>query len=121
MTTIPLPTCDTPDCPGHLGKFSSCIAEALYSLAVDSGQDDSAGEVEFGYHVDLFTLTEEWAESLPEDDQRANTVPAGNYCLYTYESGRVALETFDTEADARRCLESVRADWDAWSDRGDLA
>lgn len=96
--------CDEKTCPGHLGKFSDCLSEALYEWSLDgSSEEASTGDVEYQGYVSLFILTEDDTVhlDLSRADSRTITVPTGNYILHQANSGIVSLFKFETEEDAR--------------------
>lgn len=51
--------CDHPECPGHLGKFDSCLAEVVYEQSLD-GDIDSTGTSDFRGHFTLMRYTADY-------------------------------------------------------------
>src|SRR5512143_2738570 len=118
MTNMKLPTCDYPGCPGHLGKFSSCIDEAVWTLAMDGFDVDSTGDAsDWGMWAGEVSLpTGETVEMV--DPKRTVDVPAGVYLVLVYDNGRVETESrpvgLGSEITAR--LEAIRSDYETWLD-----
>jgi hypothetical protein len=113
-----LPKCDVADCPGHLGKFSSCVAEAVYEWSLD-GTAESTGSTDFEGHYALFIVAEpEEATIDPDGRKRTVAVPAGNYILHSDSSGAVELWSYETERLARDVFESAETAYttDAWDE-----
>lgn len=106
----------TPACTGHLGKFGSCLAEAVYELSMDgSYADGEAGDTEFGEYAALFILPTHTPVTIdPDGDARTVTVPAGNYVLTEAGSGAVDVTGHDTDAQARAALAEIEARYTAW-------
>lgn len=106
-----LPKCDDADCAGHLGKFDSCRAEAVYSWAMDGAADESTGDSDYEGHFSLFIVTEPTGGDV---DGRVVLVPAGNYILHSATSGAVSLWTYDTPEAARAVYEAAQKAYDTW-------
>jgi hypothetical protein len=99
-----LNTCDTVftadgACPGHLGKFDSCLAEYLYEISSD-GADDTTGNVDaFGYYA-YFDFSSPGPGDGDCDNGTVIKVPAKHFILSEDPSGLVRLQTFDSEDEA---------------------
>lgn len=92
--------CDNEGCTGHLGKFSSCLDEALYEDSMDgtgqiTGNDDFEG---------TFVLEDyETDATLYLDEYRKNPVfvPKGAYIVHTASSGIVTVNRYDSLEEAQ--------------------
>lgn len=110
-------TCTTEGCPGHLWKFSDCVAEAVYEWSLDGSAVEQTGDVEFEGHFSLFIVPEDEPTRIdPGGDNRPVTVPAGWYILYCADSGAVDLWSYDTERDARTEFELHDLAYSNWGD-----
>lgn len=108
-----LPKCDNPECPGHLSKFDSCIAEAIYYSSLnDGGGDGSTGTGDFEGHYTLYVVRLE-----EEADGERVAIPAGNYVLHEASSGQVSLWKYDTPELAQAEFDAAEARYDAWDDQ----
>jgi len=106
--------CDHAGCEGHLGKFSSCLTEALWQSTLD-GTDESTGTTEAYGHYSLMLFN--FDEALPLGEGRTITVPAGAYIVACYESGAVFSQKYGTEAEARKDFEDHERDYGEWLDK----
>lgn len=106
--------CDEDGCTGHLGKYGSCLAEALHMLALRDGSGDVTGDVDAHGHFTLLILPE--CESVTLDDSRVYVVPVGNYVLREDSQGFVDYESFSDESSARECFEAKEARYSEWLD-----
>lgn len=108
--TYELPRCDTPSCPGHLGKFADCVAEALWVLSMDSSQDEQTGDaIDWHMWAGLFVL--ESSELVEVEDARSVEIPAGAYVLVTGTTGFVDYSRYDSESDARDAFSAIDRDY----------
>lgn len=101
----------TGECHGqHLGKFSSCHDEALYHVALESG--DGCGDGDWHGYVVPVTV-EGPHEDLTVDGNAADLlvveVPAGFYFVFTSPTGAVTV----TRADDKAEWERFYADWES--------
>lgn len=113
--SYPLPTCDTEGCPGHLGKFDSCVAEALYEWSMDGTANDVTGDVDFNGHYSLYIVESDETVTIdPDGENRVVTVPAGNYILHSASSGAVTLGTYDTPEEARADFVIAEHEYSEW-------
>lgn len=99
----------TGECHGvHLGKFSSCLDEALYEMALldaNSGCGDSDWD---GYESRVDVPEAEDFELNPDGaDSTVVKVPVGHYIVFTAPTGGVTVVWYDTEAEAS-------AEYDKW-------
>lgn len=101
------------ECHGeHLGKFSSCLDEALWRMALESG--DGNGDPDFGYAAPVRVAggDPDSAESQPLEDESPGSpvvvVPGGFYVVYTMTTGQVAVVAYEDEDAAEEA-------WDVWS------
>ncbi len=112
--SYPLSTCEQPDCPGHLGKFDSCEAEAIYELSMDD-HANSVGDGDWHGWWHLCLLERDEVVTIdPDGEDRKVSVPAGNYILRTYTTGAVSLWTYDTAAQAQAEWSAAQAEWIEW-------
>ncbi len=107
-------TCDETGCTGHLGKFPDCQTEALWTVSLDSGQDEQTGSVDAHGWFALMIMTSDKPVEL--DDGRTVTVPAGNYMVGTNDQGFVWSWQYDTEAEARKDFETADNEYGEWLD-----
>lgn len=105
--------CDTEfvtgECHGsHLGKFPSCLDEALYELSVE--WDEGRGDPDFGWAAPVKV-----AEGDPDSSERYTlsvpgfqvVVPGGFYIVFTLTTGQVSVVKYEDEDTAEEA-------WDAW-------
>lgn len=113
-----LPKCDAEGCPGHIGKFSDCIAEAVYQWSLEGCADDGqTGSIDYQGHYSLFIVTHDQEVWLDDTGDRKVPVPAGNYILHSATSGAVTLWNYETEESARNDFASAEAAYAAWEDQ----
>lgn len=99
-------TCTDTQCEGHLGKFQSCLTEALWTASLEGG-DDETGETEAHGHYVLLHFPE--AENIDISNNPPWTchmvaVPAGWYIVETMSSGAVYHSEYGDEAEAYAAL-----------------
>ncbi len=109
--------CDHQSCPGHLGKFQSCLAEAVWALSLD-GFDEDTGTTEFEGHYTLMHFPEPVTTTEGNPDVEV-TIPAGHYIVESTNSGAVYLLTFATAADADNFFAERERAYMAWDDTDD--
>lgn len=116
-----LPKCDESTCPGHLGKFSDCVAEAVYEWSMDGVADEVTGSIDFQGHYSLYIVErpEDVVIGLGTPDARDMVVPAGNYLLHVATSGAVSLWNYSTEEAARNEFKAADEAYTAWEDEDD--
>ncbi len=121
--------CDTvivsgPGCDGHLGKFDSCLAEAIYEWSLDDA-DARTGDCDFEGHLTLVLIPQPTTTVVdPDGIAREVAVPAGNYLLWEAPSGAVSLGTTATPEQAREIFRETERRYDLWEhgcDPGDPA
>ena len=108
--------CDYERCEGHLGKFSSCLAEAVWQSSLD-GADETTGRTEAYGHYALMLFN--FDEALPLGDKATITVPAGAYIVQSTNQGFVYLLEYDTEAKAREDFAQAEKDYGEWLDENE--
>lgn len=110
----------TGECAGelHLGKFSSCLDEALYGMAledVNSGCGDSDWR---GYKSRVDVPDVEEFELHPDGaDSAVVKVPAGFYIVYTAPTGGVTVTRYETEEEAATEYDEWEAAYNEWDDQ----
>jgi hypothetical protein len=107
------------ECDGHLGKFDSCLDEALCEWALDETfheRDDATGDVDFEGHVTALIVERDEEATIDIYDTALRTVlvPAGNYLVWVASSGAVTVTTVDTAQEAREIIAANAARYDAW-------
>lgn len=118
--------CSQNGCIGHLGKFSSCLDEAVYLLAQDERWD---GDVDFGVSWCVIDLddcrislnTGDWIDdtSLVDAGEVVVPVPAGVYCVETTDRGFVYVERWDGVTPWGSRLAEREANYGVWLDSED--
>lgn len=109
----PLPTCQQDKCPGHIGKFSSCQAEALWDMSLEDGR--GFGDTDFeGYFSRVDVTTSEDVELWEGMRRRTVTVAPGWYTVHTTTAGWVATDRYDTEAEREAALKPAEDAYLAW-------
>lgn len=112
-----LATCDRTGCTGHLGKFDSCLAEALYDMSNDGMWGDGTGDTDlFGQYATIIILAEPVQRDISDaaDGTDMIDVPAGNYIVSTNSQGFVYLAEYDTEAEARKVFSEIDTAYSAF-------
>lgn len=112
MNTTRLPTCDTVDCQGHLGKFSDCLTEALYDLSM-GGMYDSTGSTEAHGHFTLMVFDVDDVHTL-ESGGPDVTIPAGAYIVQCTEQGFVYTLTYSTQVEAQAAFAMADSAYGEW-------
>jgi hypothetical protein len=82
-------------CPGHLGKFDDCAAQALFQLSLDWA-DASTGSSDFEGHVELLIVEADDADVRLDEGivhQRTVVIRPGNYLIFTAADGQVTVAT----------------------------
>jgi len=99
------PVCSHPLCTGHLGKFPTCLTEALWVASLDGG-DDSTGTTEAHGHYTLlnFPDTEDIDISNAPEWQHMVTVHSGWYIVECQDSGAVYHAEYADETEARQAF-----------------
>lgn len=113
LGAMTMATCDFTGCTGHLGKFQSCLAEAIWEQSLDFPEDQT-GSTEFEGHFALMIYGE--ADNQKLEDGRVVPIPAGSYIVQSAESGAVYLLEFPDEAAARATLDGHRQKYEKWED-----
>lgn len=106
-------TCAQDGCTGHLGKFQSCLAEAVWEGTLD-GPDAETGRTEAHGHYALMVYSAD--DQVWLQDGVVVTIPAGAYMVESTESGAVYLHTYDSEAAARAAFDEADRAYSAWED-----
>lgn len=103
-------------CLGHLGKFDSCVCEALYELSLD-GAFKQTGDVQFD---GLFTLIElqadESVQLLDGSEGPVITLPSGTYLMREDTLGHVAAYFYDEPLQGCTEFELAESYFDCWTD-----
>lgn len=118
--------CDTTfsdgTCPGtHLGKFSSCLDEALWDFALEDSRS-YAGDPDYGYASLVIAgdgpgTSEEYVWNPNAGRGRlAVTVPGGWYIVYTGTSGAVSTAYYDSEERANDVFTAWHDAFRVWAD-----
>ncbi len=112
---------DSPEdagCPGHLGKFDSCLAEALYEWTLDEAfhdRDDATGSTEFeGCVTALIVERAEEVTIDPDGEARTVLVPPAAYLVWADESGSVTLTEAEDAQGAREIVRTYAVRYEAW-------
>lgn len=95
-----LPKCDTLGCPGHLGKYDSCLDEILHGWAIDVPTAQTGDCSTIGWWLALVEVADEVLERR-DDPDRIVDIPAGWYIVEEWDNGYVSVQHFATEAEAR--------------------
>jgi len=91
----------------HVGKFADCVAEALWSLSLDSLQDDQTGNSgDWLFWVALFLDVNETTGA--ETDNGFVIIPTGSYLLYEVPSGFVHAVRFAFASEAQKAFDGHR-------------
>jgi hypothetical protein len=98
--------CDNPGCQGHLAKFDSCLAECLYSFAMD--ENDYTGSSDFGVWCTTPLVFE--VDQVEDIDPYADasvtvTIPWGVYLVSSNDQGFVYCVRYET-------IETAQAEYD---------
>lgn len=103
-------TCEQSGCRGHLGKFSSCLDEALWELSAHA--DATTGDVDaYGWFgLVLNPEASQWALSYGPTVE----IPAGSYIAKEDSNGFVSVDTFNSEVAAKEAFASHAAEYNAW-------
>jgi hypothetical protein len=103
--------CDTTfvkgSCNGiHLGKYSSCLDEALDDLSLQEG--DGVGDPDYGYAAPVrIEVAETVTLQAGTEHEIQVVVPPGNYIVWTSTAGAVTVPQYDT-------VDEADAAWDQW-------
>jgi hypothetical protein len=104
-------------CPGgHLGKFASCLDEALHGWSLEDSTS-STGTTEFDGHLAVVVVHVDDVWGLGQTDgpdEREVIIPAGNYLVWTANSGAVEVRQVETEQEAWAIYGRVDARYAAW-------
>ena len=102
------------ECDGHIGKFDSCVAEALH---LSGWADETTGTGDFEGHYALHILEQPEGFDLSasgHDGTQLVVIPTGNYVVHESGTGQVSLWRYDTPAEAQAEFEAANdryADW----------
>lgn len=80
--------CEQAGCEGHLGKFSSCVDEAVYFLSLDWFERWD-GDMDFGVSWCVMDVPEDATFEFFERVPRSVVVPAGVYLVEANSQGFV--------------------------------
>lgn len=110
---LPLPTCDAQGCPGHLGKFSDCVTEALWTISLDGPDDQTGDAIDWHAWYGHISLPESESVTIDEGspDARNVTIPSGEWILECLSSGAVYAWQSDDIATEWDALESAYAEF----------
>lgn len=115
-------TCTDTQCEGHLGKFQSCLTEALWTVSLDGTQEDQTGDVDaYGYYVLLHFPDAEHIDisDNPPLTRHMVEVPAGWYVVETMSSGAVYHSEYGDEAEAYRAFKLEVDRYEEWDEDDD--
>lgn len=114
--------CVVPGCEGHLGKYSDCLSEALWTLGEDYA-DESGGDTEGPGYAMLFVFHGSvWLSDLDKALFPTLGVPdfligGGTFVMLTgVDSGQVSMEGFACEDDARAAFDAHDRAYGMWYD-----
>lgn len=99
----------------HGGKFSSCLDEVLYQMALDSG--DGCGDGDWwGYATPVTVESDEDAPLNPFDssDSPVVRVPAGWYMVWTGSEGGVTVSKYDSAEELAAKYEEWQTAFHSW-------
>lgn len=111
------------ECDGnHLGKFSSCLDEALWDMALEDSRS-YGGDPDYGYASLVIVgdgpgTSEERAWN---PNVRTVVVPGGWYIIYTATSGEVSTAYYDSEEQANEVFNvwhDAFVEWAGLEDNG---
>lgn len=105
-----LSRCDQDGCTGHLGKFSSCLHEALWELSMD-GWGTSTGRTEAHGHFTAITLDE------PHEHDLGGVkvmIPAGWYMVTEDDHGFVYVITYASAAELDQAFDEQDQRYGEW-------
>lgn len=106
--------CDNPTCTGHLGKFSSCLDEAVWQGTLDSGSE-TTGSTEYEGHLCFEHYPTDETVTLNSSDILV-TVPAGWYLVESTDQGFVYVTHYASESEAREIFKGADERYGAWLD-----
>lgn len=111
-----LSKCDWEHCTGHLGKFSSCLAEALWTMVNSGEADNTTGTVEYEGFFALFTYSPDDPPSKVDINEGGEPfiVQPGHYIVSEDERGFVSLVEYSTEEEARESFMESEARYGRW-------
>jgi hypothetical protein len=106
--------CDQEGCTGHLGKFSSCLDEAVWELSLDTVMDRETGRTEAHGHFTVMTFHADEEHKI----QHGATViiPAGWYLVEENDQGFVWVVSYDNEADMIKVFDEHDQRYGEWLD-----
>lgn len=112
--------CSQEGCKGHLGKFPTCLTEALWEWTM-LGAGDSTGSVEAYGHYTLIHVDEATDHDIGEylgveDHGPVVPVPVGWYMVIVNDQGAVDHVEYADEASAMEVFTAVERDYSAWLD-----
>ena len=121
-TAVNAPTCVVPGCTGHLGKFSNCLAQALWNLG-ENYADESGGNTEaHGFHMMFLFRHNTWLSDMAEGsfdwcDTPDFQIAGDTYVILTEaSSGQVFGEAFESEGHARDAYDAYDRAYGEWSE-----
>lgn len=115
------PKCETVftqgECEGHIGKYDTCVAEALDLAGLDWSEDDT-GSCEFDGHFMRFSFVTSEGYDISQGNQGPQLViiPAGEYVIYTASSGAVRLWTYESKDEAIAEMDHQNERYSDWLD-----
>lgn len=111
--------CQQEGCQGHLGKYESCLDEALHLLVSNNTPGgDTVGSMDRGWVTDYIHIAETgplptgWTGNGAVDGWAI--VEAGWYSVTEDDRGFVSSVPFGSEADWQAALDHDRADHEQW-------
>jgi hypothetical protein len=101
-------------CPGHLGKFDDCLAEALWEWSLDDA-DGTTGTGDFEGHTALIIAYQDETVVIdPDGDTREVLVPAGIYLLFEASTGIVTYMIAENKEQARAIFDANDERYALW-------
>jgi hypothetical protein len=103
--------CDQAGCTGHLGKFSSCLDEAVWQLSMDDS-DRATGRTEA--HGHFAAMTFDASEEYKIQDGATVIIPAGAYLVEENDQGFVYVVAYDSEAEMIKVFDEHDQRYSEW-------
>lgn len=104
--------CDHDGCQGHLGKFSSCVDEAVWELSLDTIVDRQTGRTEAYGHFTAMTFHADEEHTL--SDGTKVTIPEGWYMVEENDQGFVWVIKYDSQAELDQAFDEQDQRYSEW-------
>lgn len=118
--TYPIPRCDQKGCPGHLGKFSSCLAEWLWECSLDGDADESFGDTDWHGHYAMLIVSDDPSWTGRPGGESSTVEPVtptpGVYMVITQPTGVVSVLYYATVEACMGVYAELREEYYRWSD-----